>query len=97
MSESTSVSTPMSTKLSKFVPVVLDVREMPYAKLIGKVIYASNCTRIDITASVNYLCRYRSHSGVEQWLQAKRLLRYLKGTIDKGLIFNRTVPYTPFA
>jgi hypothetical protein len=87
MSECTPVSTPMSAKSSKSVYVALDIREMPYAKLIGNLLYASNCTRPDITASVNYLSRYMSHHGVEHWLQAKRLLRYLKDTIDKGLIF----------
>jgi hypothetical protein len=88
----------MSAKVSKFVPGALDIREMPYAKLFGKLLYcASNYTRPDITASVNYLSRYMSHPSVEQWLQVKRQLRYLKGTIDKGLVFNRTVPYNPFA
>jgi len=91
MSECTSVSSPMVAKVSKFVLVALDIREMPYAKLL----YASNCTRLDVTASVNYLSRYMSHPSVEQWLQAKRLLSYLKGTIDKGLVINWTIPYTP--
>ena len=68
MSECTLVSTPMSSKPSKSVTTVLDKGEMPYAKLIGKLLYASNFTRLDITASVNYLSRYMSHPCVEQWL-----------------------------
>ena len=47
--------------------------------------------------AVNYRSRYRSHPGVEHWLQAKRLLRNLKGTLDKGFTFNRIAPYTPVA
>ena len=66
MSECTSVSTPMSANLSKSVPVALDIWEMPYAILIGNLLYASNCTRPDMTASANYLSRYMSHPGVEQ-------------------------------
>jgi len=97
MSECTLVSTPMAAKPSKLVTTTFDKNEMPHAKLIGKLFYASNFTRPDITASVNYLSRYMSHPSVEHWLQAKRMLRYLKGTLDKGLIFNRTVPYTPVA
>jgi hypothetical protein len=94
MSECTPMSTPMSAKPSKSVSIVLYEEEMPYAKLIGKLLYAFNFARLDITASVNYLSRYMSHPGVEHWLRTKRLLRYLKGTLDKGLTFNRIVPYT---
>ena len=49
--------------------------------------------QLDITASVNYLSRHMSHHGVEHWLRAKRLLRHLKGTLDKGLTFHRIAPY----
>ena len=34
---------------------------------------------------------------VEHWLQAKWALRYLKGSLDKGLMFNRRIAYTPIA
>ena len=50
--------------------------------------------RPNITASVNYLSRYMSHPNVEYWLQTKRILRYLKGALDKGVIFSKVVPYT---
>jgi hypothetical protein len=68
MSECTPVSTPISANPSKLVTTEFDKNEMPYAKYIGKMLYASNFTRPDITTSVNYLSRYMSHSGVEHWL-----------------------------
>jgi hypothetical protein len=37
--------------------------------------------RPTIIASVNYLSRFMSLPHVEHWLQAKRILRYLKGTL----------------
>jgi histone deacetylase 1/2 len=95
MSECTPMLTQIAAKPSKSVTTVLDKGEMPNAKLIGKLFYASNFTRPNIIASVNYLSRYMFHPGVEHWLQAKRLLRYLEGTLDKGLTINRIVPYTP--
>jgi len=97
MSECTPVSTPMLTKQSKSVTTTFDKKEMPYAKLIGKLFYASNFTRADITPSADYLSIYMYHPCVDHWLQAKRLLRYMKGTLDKGLTFNKIVPSTPFA
>jgi hypothetical protein len=67
---------------------------MPYAKLVGKLLYASNCTRPDITTSVNYLSRFMTSPHLEHWLQARRVLRYLKGTLDKGLVFDKHIAYT---
>ena len=83
MSEWSSVSTPMSTKPYKLPNTHFNAKEMPYAKLVGKLLYASNYTRLDITTSVNYLSRFMSSPHIEHWLQAKRVLRYLKGTLDK--------------
>jgi hypothetical protein len=68
---------------------------MLYATRVGDFIYASRCTRPNITASVNYQNTYMSHPHVEHWLQAKRILRYLKDPLDKGLMLNRNAPYTP--
>jgi len=95
MSECTQMSTPMAAKPSKSVTTAFDTNEMSYPKLIGKLLSASNFKRLDITAGVNYVSRYMSHPGVEHWLQAKRLLHYLKCSLNQGLTFNRIVPYTP--
>jgi len=38
----------MSTKPYKFLDTQFNEIEMPYAKLVGKLLYASNCTRPDI-------------------------------------------------
>jgi hypothetical protein len=97
MSECNSVSTPMSGTPYKLSNTHFNANEMPYAKLVGKLLYASNCTRPDITASVNYLRKFMSSPHIEYWLQAKRVLRYLKGTLDKGLVINKRITYTPIA
>jgi hypothetical protein len=38
-----------------------------------------------------------SHPHVEHWLQVERVLRYLKGTQNKGLMLYRNVPFTPIS
>ena len=66
-------------------------------KLVGKLLYASNCTRLDTIVSVNYLSRFMSSFHIDHWLQAKRVLRYLKGALDKGPMLNKHIVYTPIA
>ncbi len=87
----------MSAKPFKLCDTRFNAKEMPYAKLVGKLLYASNCTRPNITASVNCLSRFMSCPHLEHWLQAKLVLRYLKGTLDKDLVFNKHIAYTPVA
>jgi hypothetical protein len=88
----------MSAKPHKLLDAQLNAKEMPFAQLIGKLQYASNYTRQNINASVNYLTRYMSNPHIEhEWLQAKRVLRYLKGTQNKDLMFNINVSFTPIA
>ena len=56
-----------------------------YQSLIGKLLYASSCTRPDITAAISHLSRFMSKPQVRHWDQAKRVLRYLKGTTHYAL------------
>ncbi|XP_074314390.1 secreted RxLR effector protein 161-like [Silene latifolia] len=42
-------------------------------------------TRPDIAFAVGKLCRYTSNPSLEHWVAVKRVLRYLKQTMDYGL------------
>lgn len=55
-----------------------------FRRLIGALQYATN-TRPDISFSVNKLSRYLNKPTVDQWRAAKRVLRYLKGTLNYGI------------
>lgn len=55
-----------------------------FQKLIGALQYVTN-TRPDIAFSVNKLSRYLSSPTVKQWQAAKRILRYLIGTMNYGI------------
>jgi hypothetical protein len=60
MTTAKSAGTPMVAKPSKDTSTAepLDKRTFPFAKLIRKLLYCSNCTRPDITMAVNHLSRY---------------------------------------
>jgi hypothetical protein len=55
--------------------------------IVGSLLYASMVSRPDITYSVQALSRHFQSTGPEHLVAAKRVLKYLKGTIDKGIIY----------
>ncbi|XP_042974887.1 secreted RxLR effector protein 161-like [Carya illinoinensis] len=64
--------------------------KIPYASVLGSLIYAQIYTRPDISFAVDMLGRYQSNPGMSHWKAAKRVLRYLQGTKDYQLTFRRT-------
>ena len=55
---------------------------------IGCLIYAATATRPDLSAAVNALSQFMSDPSLDHWTRVKRVLRYVKGTIDYGIEFN---------
>ena len=51
-----------------------------YSSVMGSLMYAMVCTRLDIAHSVGTVSRFLSNPGKEYWETAKWILRYLKGT-----------------
>ena len=91
MDNCATVGTPLPAKTLDAASVespTLDVKKFRYARLVGKLAYASNCTRPDISAAVNFLTRFMSKPTEYTWQLAKRVLRYVKGTIDYSLIYH---------
>ena len=58
-----------------------------YGTLVGKLQYLVSGCRPDIALAVNYLSRHVSNYGPTHFTALKHLLRYLKGTKDKGLTY----------
>ena len=84
------VRTPMALGGKLEVSSGVDKTEqLPYRELIGALMYLSVGTRPDIAHTVNYLSQFNNCHDVRHWKAAKRVLRYLQGTIDKGLIFTK--------
>jgi hypothetical protein len=100
MSNVSLAGTPMEAKPSTYSSnnELLDKKmTFPFAKLIGKLVYHSNCTKPDITMAVNHLSRYMTFATVRLWEQGKRVLRHLSSTLQHSFIFNgrsrRGTPY----
>jgi len=95
MTECKSVRTPQEVGLqlsnSMCPSTVEETNEMinvPYREAVGSLIYAMLGTRPDIAQSCSEVSRYMSNPGQTHWIAVKRILRYLKGTIDNGLVFS---------
>ncbi|KAL0279164.1 UNVERIFIED_CONTAM: hypothetical protein PYX00_000774 [Menopon gallinae] len=92
MEECKPVSTPMDlgTKLQKPSKTENEEAEkLPYRELVGALTYLSVATRPDIAFSVSYLGQFNDNYDNSHWIAAKRVLRYLKGTMDLGLVYER--------
>lgn len=67
----------------------------PYRELVGCLTYLALSSRPDISAAVSYFSRFQAAPTDNHWNHLKRLLRYLKGTISFGLVYQRREGATP--
>lgn len=94
MAESYSVSTPADPNVT--LSIVPDPSEntspldVPYKEAIGCLMFISLLTRPDITYAVNHAAKFCENPKQIHWTALKRILRYLRGTSDLGLLYRRT-------
>ncbi|CAM8957219.1 unnamed protein product [Rhodiola kirilowii] len=62
--------------------------QLEYSRVIGSLMYAMTSTRPDIAFAVGKLNRYTSNLSVDHWQAVHRVLRYLKGTMNLGLVYS---------
>ena len=63
---------------------------VPYASLVGSLMYAQVCTHPDIVFVVGMLGRYLSDPRLSHWKAAKKVMQYLQATKDHMLTYRRT-------
>lgn len=56
---------------------------------IGSLMYAMLCSRPDICVSISILSRYQTCASYDLWKEIKRVLRYIQGTIDMSLVYQK--------
>jgi hypothetical protein len=61
----------------------------PFRELIGALMYVAVGTRPDVSHAVSVLSQFSNCYRKKHCTAAKRVLRYLKGTIDKKLIYRK--------
>jgi hypothetical protein len=60
---------------------------VPYSSIVGSLMYAMVCTKLDITHAVGVVSMYMNNLGKEHWEEVKWILRYLRGISTHALCF----------
>ena len=89
MEDSSAVKNPIvpGTKLRKDEGGVA-VDETLYKQVVGSLMYLT-VTRPDMMFGVSLISRFMARPTMAHWLAAKRILRYLKGTINLGIFYRK--------
>ena len=64
------------------------VAQIEYAHIIGSLMYLMNCTKTDLAYVVGRLSRYTQSPNQDHWTVVRRVLKYLRDTINYGLCFS---------
>ena len=83
-------------------PKTLEQKErmnrIPFASVVGSLMYAMLYTRPDICYVVGIVSQYQSDPGEEHWIAVKHILKYLRRTSDYMLVYSsgslETIGYT---
>jgi len=89
LKNSNSIKTPMDPKTQLFPN---EEKQDPwnqntYASLIGSLMFVAVATHPDIAYSVNRLASFTANPDLWHWTAAKRILRYLQGTKEWGVMY----------
>ncbi|XP_071653225.1 uncharacterized protein [Temnothorax longispinosus] len=88
MEASKPAKTPMEIKLSEnnAAEAITD-KSRPYRELVGCIMYLMLTTRPDLSTAVNYFSRFQGNATEAHWKGLKRILRYIQGTMELGLLY----------
>ncbi|KAK6117159.1 hypothetical protein DH2020_049038 [Rehmannia glutinosa] len=87
--DSSPSKTPIDISVNLVAKKEEPVAQMEYSRIIGNLMYMTNCTRPDLVYPVNILSRFTSNPSYEHWKTLTRVLNYLKYTLEYGLYYSR--------
>jgi len=83
------IGTPLESNLKlmkltdeEFAQVEGQMQGVPYKAAVGSLMYAMVGTRVDLAYAVSVVSQHMSKAGPIHWTTIKRIMRYLKGTLD---------------
>ena len=64
-----------------------NMNAVPYASVVGRLMYAMLCSRHNICFAIDMVNRYQSNPRQEHWIAIKHIIKYLKRTRDYMLVY----------
>ncbi|XP_043461999.1 secreted RxLR effector protein 161-like [Leptopilina heterotoma] len=79
----------LSVKLSEIEnePEEAAQKSFPYREAVGCLNYIATISRPDISFTVNALARQSNNPTEQHWRAVKKVMRYLKGTLNFSLVY----------
>lgn len=87
MIDAHSATTPIDNHCALNTDVNGKQTNFPYREAVGSLMYLANGTRPDICFAVNFVSRYMEKPTEVHVGAVKRIIKYLKGTLNFGLIY----------
>ena len=66
-----------------------EMLKISYASAVGCLMYVIVCTGSDLSQAISVVSKYMANPIKKHWDAIKWILRYLKGTLDVGLLFQK--------
>ncbi|GBO32812.1 hypothetical protein AVEN_272911-1, partial [Araneus ventricosus] len=92
MSSSNPVSVPFDKSLTCMDHSETLQEDIPYRKAVGNLMYLAVVSRRDIAYSVGVLPRVIEKPSKVHWCLFKKVLKYLKGTLRRGILYQSSSP-----
>lgn len=67
------------------------MRKKPYAQIVGSFMYVMLCMRPGLVFAMGFVSRFLSNIGLQHWYTIKRILRYIKGTVNLRICYQGEV------